>query len=999
MLDQPGDVRVDPSGWPAAIADTQGPQLVVAGPGAGKTEFLVRRALHLIHELDHAPEQILVLSFSRRGAADLRERIGAGLDRSHSAIPAATFHSLAMRLLEAHGSQRFGWEALPTLLTKPEQVALVHELLAEERPAEWPQPFRGLLATTSFADEIADFVLRCGERLIGPDELGRRAEQRDDWRALPGFLGRYEARLEARRRLDYGSLQRRAVELLADPEIRSLVAARFPYVLVDEYQDTTTAQARLLDLITAPAHNLTVAGDPYQSIYSFRGAELENIAEFPATFIDEAGRPARRIVLTTSFRVPSAILEAAVRVTAGGRLPGAAGPVVPAPGIGSVETYGFDQQSHEAEWIASEIQRIHLAERIPYRRIAVLVRSKRRFLPELSRALERRGIPHDQPDRRLIDHPAVRTVLDCVRAATGSGAERTGAIGRLLLGPLVSLPLSAWRQTERERIAHGTDWPALLQRVAGDGGALADLVADPSWATRQPAAAGFWHLWTTLPQFAAFTEDRHREDRAALSSLSQVLDRLAERNPAATLADYAAWSADEDFEATPLLEYRDRDEDRLTMTTLHQAKGLAFDIVFVADAVDGVFPDLRLRESLLGVRHLSPNHGGDGAAYARFRLQEEMRLAYTAMSRAGRRVIWTATATGFDEGGGMPSRFLPLVAGVEGLGAATEPPPERTAPVTPLEAEAWLRRLLADPAETPARRLAALTALADAGTRLGRNPTAFAGFRRRGRNDGLLPEHLSLSPSQADDYLSCPWRYAIRRRLHVDADRSVYLSFGILIHTVLETVEREAIEEGLPHADIEAALDRLEEQWRPEEFGGGPWAEAWMRRARGVLEHLYAKWPSSGTGHALEQPVEMVVAGTPWRGRIDRIDRVGGADPELRIVDYKTGSSLPSVEEAARSIQLGFYALAAAADPDLAAAGAVTGAEFWYPAAGLGSRKSVAVRRFDLGRLDEVTGLMAEAADGITSEDWTPRPNPGCDRCPVRLVCPAWPEGREAFSA
>jgi superfamily I DNA/RNA helicase len=986
------EIRVDPVDWPAAVAAVDGPQLIVAGPGAGKTEFLVRRALHLIDAHGFRPQDLLLLSFSRRGVADLRTRVAAGLNRSLTVVPAFTFHSFASRLLEAHWQRLSQWTRMPALLTGPEQVALVARLLAAEDPADWPLPFRGLLPTYTLAGEVADFVLRCQENLVSPADLAARARERDDWRALPGFLDRYRAALAAAERIDYGTLQGAAVELLEDPQVRAPVAEQFRYLLVDEYQDTTVAQARLLQRLYLPHRNLTVAGDPYQSIYSFRGAALTNVAEFPAAFPDAEGRPARRLVLTTSFRVPAEILAAAVRVTAGAGLPGEAGPVVPAPGRGSVETYAFDQQTHEAEWIAAEVQRVHLRERIPYRRMAVLVRSKRRFLPELSRALERRGIPHDEPDRRLVDHPAVRGVLDCVRAAIATGAEQAAALRRLLLGAPAALTLSAMRQLERDQARTGDPWAEVVRRSVPEGEAIASLVLDPSWAATWPAVDGLWHLWSTLPHTAEVARSSlRRAERAAWSSLAQVLARLNQRDPGATLADYLQWSEAEDFEATPLLEYAPPHEDRLTLATLHQAKGVEFDLVFIADAVEGVLPDLRLRESLLGVRHLSPSLPGETGAYAQFRLQEEMRLAYTAMCRARTRVVWTCTPGGFEEGRGLPSRFLPLVAGVATVADAARAPSEPAEPSTPLEAEAWLRRLVADPGQPGPDRLAALAALAGPAAWQARPATEFAGVLQPGPDTGLIPADLALSPSQADSYLLCPRRYAFERWLGVGAEGSVYASFGSLIHAVLETTEGDAIASGESHSTLDRALAALDASWDPAPFGGGEWAAAWRSRAAQVLEHLYGEWPSRGLATGVEVPLALEVEGTPWRGRADRIEvRPSG----VHIVDYKTSRSAVTKEEAAGSLQLGFYLLAAAADPSVRTFGPVVGAEMWFPAAR--GQKTV-IRPFDPERLGEVAYRMAAAAGGIREEDWTPIPGAHCRTCAVRRVCPEWPEGREAF--
>jgi superfamily I DNA/RNA helicase/RecB family exonuclease len=987
-------IRLEPEDWPQALDQVHGSQLVVAGPGTGKTEFLVRRAIRLIEGGHASPGQIVVLTFSRRSAAELAGRIGAGLGRGSVGVDASTFHSFAHRLLETHWDGPVG-----SLLTGPEQIRIVGRLLAAEDPADWPLPFRPLLGSPTFAEEVADFLLRCRERLVGATELRRRAEERADWRALPAFFDRYDRLLRDTGRIDYGTLLVDAIDCLARPEVAAAVSDQHHFVLVDEYQDTSPAQARLLEALTARRHNLTVAGDPYQSIYSFRGAEVRNIADFAERFADQQGTV--RLVLARSFRVPDAIMAAALRVVSSGELPGSAGPVTPAPHPGRVEAYIFDQQSAEAEWIASEVERLLVEEGVKHSRVAVLVRSKRRLLPELSRALERRRIPHDTPDSRLVDHPMIQVVLDLTRAAAWGGldaSEYPGAadeidrlMRRVLLGPLLAVPVAVERELLRLRRRSAASWPQVLERLP-EAGTVAELLADPVWATGTSATDGFWRLWTTIEAFAGIATDPiSRDDRAALTSFAQALGRQAERDPSLTLLGYAELAEDDDFEATPLLSAR-RSEDRVVLTTLHQAKGLEFDVVFIADAAEDVFPDTRRSRALLQPHLLSPDRSPDAAGQIMFRLQEEMRLAYTAMTRARSRVVWTATGAGIEESGSRPSRFLLAAADVEAVTDLGAPPDRTGDPVSALEVETRLRRSLVDPTGPAAERLAAVTVLAHPVRADSWDPEAFAGLAEPGPDSGIVEQPVRLSPSQAEAYETCPRRYAFERRVRLQSAASPYLTFGALVHAVLEGVERKALQEGRPRSSADEALRHLDELVQRADFGSPVLAQAWRRRAGELFQRLYREWPTDSAGIVtLERNLELEIDGIRWLGRADRIERtVSGA---LRIVDYKTGGTPLTKLEAGRSLQLGFYVMAASADRSLSEADTPIEAQLWYPLAKAKSWRPT----FDPAMLTTVRERLLAAAQGIGAEDWTPRVGAGCRTCPVRLVCDRWPEGREAF--
>ena len=983
--------RLAPGEWPDAIAENQGAQLVVAGPGAGKTEFLVRRIAWLAdHRRIYGPS-ILTLTFSRRAAAGLNTRIGMAAGGSPGGIGASTFHSFAQRLLETYSVDALGWTELPSILTGPEQVDLVSELLTTDRSRNWPLPFRNLLSTRTMADEVTDFILRVREKMIDPAELERRCADRDDWRALPRFVERYDRTLERMHRIDYGTLINRAIQVLQDTVVLDSVREQYRYILVDEYQDTTPAQAALLRAVSGPGGNITAAADPYQSIFGFRGAALSNVAAFFDDFRRPDGAPGLKWVLGVSFRAPREILRAAERLTVGVQLPGSAGPVEPAPHPGRVELRIFDQESEESEWIAMEAARLHFEQEIPFSRMAVLVRTKRRLLTELSRALERRSIPHDRPDTRLVDHPAARMIFDVARSA--SAPDRRAAtpfMRRLLLGPLFNLGVSGLRRLERDLWSGEASWPEVIRLRLEGGEALASLLEDPSWTSR-PAIDGFWRIWTGLPQFRPFTTDPDRtEFRAAWTSLSQALVRAAERNPSTSLLDYMRLVESDDFEASPLLSYKDPSEDRMVLTTLHQVKGLEFDVVFIADAVEGVLPDLRRTESLLRTEQLGSDTPGYGRAAIRRRIQEETRLVYTAMTRALSRVVMTATSAGPDEEHRRPSRFLQVVAGDELDIASTDPRTRR--PLTTREAESWLRAILTDPTHPDHRRLAAARVLGagrDAGLRA---PKMYAAVRRPEADTGLLNAGHRLSPSAADGYDTCPRKYALEKVLKVSVPASRYLTFGLLIHSVLEVIERRATVENR-RPDLEEGLACLNEMAAEYDLGSGSIGEAWRRRATLLLTRLYTDWPKPDTRPVMiEHPVKAELGGVRWRGRIDRVER--GKDGTVCVVDYKTGKNPPPVREVSRSLQLGFYLLAASANPEISRHGPVRRAEFWYPLAGSPRRR---VTSFDSTHLEAARSRLVEIAGLISNEDWTPTPGSACHRCEVKSSCPVWPEGQEAY--
>lgn len=965
------EIRIGPTDWDPYLVPGEAARMVVGGPGTGTTRFLCETVVRAVAN-GTRPERILALAFSRRGVGDLRSRLVDRMGPAGHRVDVTTSHSLAMRLVEQHAAL-LGWNEPPSPMTGVEQEAVVARLLAAEPPGAWPAPFRDLLSSEALAAELTDFLLRSSEQMLTPDDIA--AFDRADWRAIPDFLRRYDALIRSEARLDYGLALVEALRLAStEPDL----LAMFDLVVADEYQDTAPAQAALLMACVGANTGFVVAADPYQSIFSFRGADIANVYSFSHDVTASLGRRTERIVLDTSMRVPTEILDAAVAVTAR-ELPGGAGKVRSARSGGTVSCHEFATVGDEAEWIAADVERIHLLEGVPLERVAVFVRSEGPFLADLVRSLERRGIRHTHSDARLVDEPAVRFVHDLVRAATRTD-DGPAAVRRVLLGPFVHAPQGLVSSLDDDP----DSWPAWIRRHLPRRAPIADLLEDATWCNEFDAPSGLWHVWSTVPGLADVAVDpgsgRHRR---TWSAYAQALERAMTRGRHHTLGEQVELATSVGFEADTLLSVT---EGGLTIASLHQAKGTEFDVVFIADAVEGKLPDLRHRDSLLGVRHLHPHVPSTTADYVTFRLDEERRLAYTAMTRATSRVVWTATVATEHGGGTGPSRFMRLVA-------PTTPVREDHEPLTPRALVAAVRRTVADPTAGAVARLAGVSFLASgAGGR--HDPLGVYGVRRRGTDHGVRPPELHLSPSHASEYDTCPRRYAIERYLLFLDDDSPYLRIGNVVHTSLERAETAAIQAGQRRSSLEDAIAALDAVWPTSGFDDDHIGDAWYRRAERILRALYEGWPSEGRAVRLEVPLSATIEGVPWRGRADRIEQQGSG---LSIVDYKTSAHAMAIDEAAVSLQLGFYVAAALGDPEIADLGTVDRASFWYPAA-QPTRSGIATRHLGMAHLDDVVVRLGEITRSILAEEFHPTPSRNCGRCSVRAICPAFPVGREAFA-
>ncbi|HEY6934837.1 MAG TPA: ATP-dependent DNA helicase [Marmoricola sp.] len=952
----------------AVVEHGTGPLLVLAGPGTGKTTTLVEAIVDRIERRGADPESVLALTFSRKAAEQLRDRVTARLGRTLSSAISSTFHSFAYGLVR-HFSPADLYAQPLHLLSAPEQDVVIAELLRGPEAVSWPEGFRAAVRTRGFARELQDLLARARERGLDADALRRlgQASGRGEYAAAGDFLDAYLDNLDFQSALDYAGLVTRAV---TDAERhRAELRARYRHVFVDEYQDTDPSQVALLRALVGPGCELVVVGDPDQSIYGFRGADVRGILDFPAAFPKPDGSKADVVALQTTRRFGPRILTAVGRISSAIGMAGAidastfeafrrpeavTGPL----GEGRVTVTTYDTARSETEHVADLLRRAHLEDGIGWSEMAVLVRSGRNSIPALRRALVGAGVPVEVAgdDTPLVQEPAVLPLLDAMHAVVNLDnddashrdyldATRAEA---LLLSPLAGLDAIELRGLARalrvrdkqrgdegvlprpsaELVREAVLRPALLDglplEAADKVRALAALlqqakaVIDGGGTVEQ----ALWQLWsgTSWPGRLARAVDTggaaarlaHR-DLDAICALFDAAARAEEHRGHTSVATFLATLRAQEIPADTLAERGVRGE-AVRLLTAHRAKGLEWRLVVVAHVQEDVWPDLRRRASLLqadrlGAGELLPPQP------VREMLNEERRLFYVACTRARQRLAVTAVASP-DDDGEQPSRFLAElgldIAHVTGR-------PRRPLSLAGLVAD--LRRTVTDPESSPAlreaaaRRLARLARETVAGRALvpAADPTSWWGTR--GLSQALCPVRpadapVVLSASALAGLLECPARWFLDREAGGAAKSSAAQGFGNIVHTIADLVSRGELEASSEQVDdLMAHVDAV---WERLDFRT-PWSGAREREELRAALARFVAWhhrPGARTVLATEQQLSAEVVlpdGQRVRlhGYADRLEV--DDDGRVVVVDLKTGKYPPTDKSLAENPQLGLY--------------------------------------------------------------------------------------------
>ncbi|MDD3799975.1 MAG: UvrD-helicase domain-containing protein [Novosphingobium sp.] len=612
-----------------AVLSTEGPVLMLAGAGTGKTAALTTRLAHLVATRRAWPSEILCVTFTNKAAREMRERVGHLIGPAVEGMPwLGTFHAICAKMLRRH-AELAGLESNYTIIDTDDQLRLLKQMIVEQGLDEkrWP------------ARQLASLIDRWKNRGLNPDDLD--ALENESYAEGKGqqFYRLYQARLKALNACDFGDLMLHMLNIFRKHrDVLEQYQQRFKYVMVDEYQDTNAVQYLWLRLLAQVRKNICVVGDDDQSIYSWRGAEVTNILRFEKDF------PGAKVIrLEQNYRSTPDILGAASGLI--GENSQRLGKTLwtESSGGDKVRVIGVWDGPEEARRIGDEIERLE-REGAPLDRVAILVRAQYQ-----TREFEDRFIQIGLPYKiiggfRFYERAEIRDALAYLRVIAQPQDDL--ALERIYNQPkrgLGAKALETMRAKARE--LGGPLYSGMLALAQGDGmpprarNTLAALAGDfTRWREQAEELSPSELLRTVLEESgynAMLQADRTPESAGRLENLSELARAMEDY---ATLGDF--------LEHVSLVMDNDAagDTEKVTIMTIHAAKGLEFDHVFLPGWEEGVFPSQR-----------SLDEGGLAS------LEEERRLAYVAITRARRRCTifhaanrriygqWTSS---------IPSRFI-----------------------------------------------------------------------------------------------------------------------------------------------------------------------------------------------------------------------------------------------------------------------------------------------------------------------------------------------------
>ena len=1037
----------------------RGPLLRVLGaPGTGKTMTSIELVVDRVLSGGVAPDQCLLLTSTRVAAGSLRERVTARLSRTSTEALARTHQAFGFGILRRAAALR--GDPAPRLLSGPEQDVLLRDLLEGHRRGDaprpsWPEHLDVALDKRGFRSELRDLLMRAVEHGLEAPDLDRigRLHDRPEWVAAAQVLQEYDQVTAFSRpgAYDPAWILTAAADLLEDdPSALDRLRDQVRLVVVDDAQELTSAAARLLRVVTGSAVDLVLVGDPDAAVQTFRGADPRLLATGwtdLARLPPDIGAPPT-IVLGTAYRQPDRLAQVSRTITAriGALGGGLQRDAATASDGGDVEVALLRAPSQEAGHIASRLRRAHLLDGMPWGDMAVVVRGQGRDAT-LRRILMSQGVPVAAPTAEVPvrDEVAVRPLLALLECVLTVALEPDHHISTdqavdLVLSPLGECDAVGLRRLRRllrreeldlggartsdELLAavllepgHATSLGyegAPVRRLstaisAGlDAARAVEVDGVRTWAPKVTAETVLWAIWQGLA-----VADRWRSvalqggqrgaradrDLDAVVALFDAAAKFVDRLPGSGPDQFLEHIRGQDVPGDTLVG-RAQTGEAVEVLTPAAAAGRQWRYVVVAGVQEGVWPDLRLRGSLLGSEDLVAVVTGRGtsfrAAQAAVRY-DETRLFLVAVSRASERLLVTAVRSEDDQ----PSVYLDLVAppGPESVDGSPRPDQiddelrqftEVCRPMTLAALVADLRRrLVVGDLSTAAAASTALERLAAQGVQ-GADPRRWWAQTLLSDERPLrLPEQqIRVSPSKVETFASCSLRWLLTTA-GGDSPSQGSANIGTLIHDIAHELGDDVDEPTL--------VAEVERRWGRLGLPPGWTTDRQRDLARDMVRRLsdyYALTRTSGWEKVgSELRVRVDVGRATLLGRVDRLER--DPDGRLRVLDYKTGSSRVGKEKLTQHPQLATYQVmtehgAFGEEGSQSAGAALLQLGKAANKTNLPQEQSPLLEAEDPGWAER---LVADTAEGMGGAGFAAVVGEWCTFCPVRASCPAQPEG------
>jgi len=967
-----------------AITHGEGPLLVIAGAGTGKTRVITERIRHLLQSDENlSGENILGLTFTKKAAGEMKARVVKATSERGKAVTLATFHSFCETLLAEADPQRVMLDEFDHWILLRRNLRRLHL-----------EKYRRLADPGQFLNDFVEFFSRCQDELVSAEDYQRYAAglaarmeaeretldedtlvERLETVALQQELARAyrasEELLREKNRVSFGSLITGAVGLLErDAQLRGALQKKYRYILVDEFQDTNIAQLRLLELLAGPARNILAVGDNDQAIYRFRGASFASFKLFLERFAGwKEGQDSTpfRVALTENYRSTPNILRVAMQVIGQNAVSADFPKKILSPNEPPGEKIRIVELAtpeEEARWVASELERIHGAGR-RWKDFAVLYR-QHAHRDHLVEELSRRKIPFVITRLSILEHPLVRDALAYLRLIAAPYDDI--ACARVLAAPAWQLRaqdlvrLAEKARKEKKVIYDLLQLPQGQLAFDHSQAALGQLVEFVSSQKKTLKRCTAREILGVLTDWLEIRQRAKEHDRKYVKRLAEFMKEWEPKSETRGLAEFIEY-LDYYAQAGGVVSLEDdAPPDAVQLMTVHAAKGLEFSQVFLLRVNNRAFPATeRPRVFEFPVELMK-----EGAPAEQFHIQEERRLFYVALTRAEERL----TITTVTEKKGKVPVFIedilmePAIKRLDVRQMMPKLPPaevEQRAPDEHRE-DVQLFPAAAEPAKIFSR-------IADWAEEF--HPPS--------------PEPLTLSPSALSGYRTCPQRYLFGYLWSLREGPKAAMTFGAVMHTTIKRFV-DQLRKGvkLSFDEVQGIFETewnskgFEDQYQEEEY-----KKDGLEQLRAFHTGMIAELPQAvGQEKAFELPLDNNVI---IKGRIDQINALGN-EPDVEIVDYKTGRPKKDAD-AKKDLQLSLYALAVKEILELNPVRLV----FHYLQ---DNRRQETTR--DAKQLDEAQKVVQEAAADIRAGQFRAKRGFVCRNCAYRPICPAHEESLSA---